>query len=137
MPVRTPRGPACAGLGQSEEFAPVLMGNSGIGGDREIPVMHLVDHCICKRAELRATVPGPAFGVGAAEIHYCRPLPVGSDCGGENTGSLVEPPAGDIDPEGVEPSCEVSVCHSAPGSVSSIFLHVNDLIGMSSESFFI
>ena len=85
-------GPVRACLGQSEEFATVLRGNAGIGRDREIPVVHFVDHSICKGPELRA-VPGPAFGVGAAEIHYCRPLPVGSDCGGENTGSLLEPPA--------------------------------------------
>ena len=86
-------GSACAGLGQSEEFAPVLRGNSGIGGDREIPVMHLVDHCICKRAELRATVPGPALGVGGVEIHDGGTLPVDSHRSCEDAGSLLEPPA--------------------------------------------
>ena len=41
-------GSACSALGQSQELAAVLRGYAGIAGDGEVPVVHLIYHCIGK-----------------------------------------------------------------------------------------
>ena len=92
-------------LRQGEKLT--FMRHAGVRGDREIPMMHLVDDNIGEAFQLGRFIRLPALRIGSRPIDHGRTVSIHPDGFRPDTGSLIQPFIADTDLEGIEGAFQI------------------------------